>query len=106
MNITPLGSKLIVKRDSLPDMTPSGLLHIPQNAARNTFWCTVMSIGPEVFGIGAGDRVLADLFPYVSESGENRVMPEQLHTQFKHDGVTYDVVDLDDVLCIEVPDEK
>ena len=58
MNIRPLGSDLIVRRDTPPEQTRGGIV-IPTISKEQQLYAIVVAVGPEVCVVQVGDRVIS-----------------------------------------------
>ena len=59
MNIRPLGSDLIVRRDTPPEQTRGGIV-IPTISKEQQLYAIVVAVGPEVCVVQVGDRVILE----------------------------------------------
>jgi chaperonin GroES len=81
--LTPLADRVIATRDEAQTRTASGL-YLPDSAKEKAIVATIVSVGPEVKSLKAGDRI---------------VYKEYTTTEIKIEGVEYLVIKEEDILA-------
>ena len=84
MKLRPTADNLVLKATEAQETTTSGIILATTNKEKPAFF-EVVSAGPEVKGIGAGDKVIVGQF---------------VGSEFKLDGVDYKFVKQEEVLAI------
>ena len=82
--LTPLADRVIATRDEAQTRTASGL-YLPDSAKEKAIVATIVSVGPEVKSLKAGDRI---------------VYKEYTTTEIKIEGVEYLVIKEEDILAV------
>lgn len=94
INIRPLGSKVIVRRDEAESKTESGI-YLPEKAKDKPKTGHVLSAGPGQINEETGERV-----PLAIKAGDQVLFTSYAGTEVKINGQDLLIMDEDDILAV------
>lgn len=94
VNVRPMGSKVIVKRDEAETKTESGL-YLPEKAKDKPKSGAVLSVGPGAVNEETGERI-----PVAVKEGDKVLFTSYAGTELKLNGVDVLILDEEDILAI------
>lgn len=94
VNVRPMGSKVIVKRDEAEEKTESGL-YLPEKSKDKPKSGSVLSVGPGAINEETGARI-----PVSVKEGDKILFTSYAGTEIKINNVDLLILDEDDILAV------